>query len=68
MLEEDGGYSDDSDDESPEYNRIYRYSFKDRPRYAMLPADNPKVDEEEYYEEEYDTEAPMDDSDEDYVD
>ncbi|CUA72583.1 hypothetical protein RSOLAG22IIIB_10139 [Rhizoctonia solani] len=65
----DGEYSDDSDaDESVHCSRICRYSFKDKPRYAMLPADDPKVDEEGYYEPEYDTEVPMDDSDEDYVD
>ncbi|KEP48347.1 WD domain, G-beta repeat protein [Rhizoctonia solani 123E] len=68
-FDENGGYSDDSDDEEgSSYSRIYRYSFKVKPRYAMLPSDDPKVDEEEYFEEEYDTEVPMDDSDEDYVD
>ncbi|CAE7057697.1 unnamed protein product [Rhizoctonia solani] len=69
-FDDGGGYSDDSDDdgEGSSYSRIYRYSFKDKPRYAMLPTDDPKVDEEGYYEPEYDTEVPMDDSDEDYVD
>ncbi|KAH7332732.1 hypothetical protein B0J17DRAFT_771516 [Rhizoctonia solani] len=70
VFEDGGGYSDDSDDdgEGSCYSRIYRYSFKDKPRYAMLPTDNPKLDEQEYFEDEYDTDAPMDDSDEDYVD
>ncbi|KDN48376.1 hypothetical protein RSAG8_02968, partial [Rhizoctonia solani AG-8 WAC10335] len=69
FVDDGDGYSDDSDeDEGSSYSRIYRYSFKDKPRYAMLPTDDPKVDEEGYYEEEYDTEVPMDDSDEEYVD
>ncbi|KDN48377.1 hypothetical protein RSAG8_02969, partial [Rhizoctonia solani AG-8 WAC10335] len=55
-------------DEPTAYSRIYRYAFKERPTYSMLPPDDPEVDEAEYFEPEYDTEPPLDDSDEDYVD